>query len=1158
MSNVQQLPKDAVPDFRLRPLPGIIRHVLFASAGALLVQGATLERALAGPQGGNVAAGQGQINTPNATTTVVQQQSHSLVVNWQTFNVAKNELVQFNQPSASASVLNRVLNQTASQIFGSVNANGKVFLLNPSGVVIGKSARVNVGSLFMSSLDINDDDFMNGRYQFAKKDGSPAGAIINRGLIQAATGGSVTLVGEQVSNEGVIVADAGHVNLAAGRTATVDFNGDGLVHFEVDGEVLENASGADAAVSNSGEIRAEGGQVLLTASMASQVFDRAVNNSGLIRAGSIQKVGGKVTLNGFGGGVANTGTIDASGISGGQVRMVSDSVIEQFGTARADGSSGDGGLVHLASADTTLLGGDSLTSVRSDAGKGGLVEVLGERVGLLDNARVDASGTTGGGKVLLGGDYQGANADVQNAKRTYVGSGASIDVSAANNGDGGTAIVWGDEITRFYGSISGRGGEQGGNGGFAEVSGKHDLRFAGHVDLSAQSGQTGTLLLDPENIEIVADGTGGAESELDGAVGDDTFSHIYAFAEDPAATVLLEVSAVTDQLALTSVILQAHDDITVSEAVDVSGVGGAAGNALTLEAGDDILVSQSITLNGGALNLIAGSLSATATATVDGTVTINADMTAGSVAIDTSGDVTVATGVTVATSDNAAGDSGSIVIGTDAGTRIGGALTLTGTAELLTGAATVTDVATVQTGSISVFATGAVGGTGSMETGVATGTDTAADATDVTATSGAISVDSSANIAQLKATTGAADTDSTTDTDAAAVSGSVTLTGLGIGTTAAAAVTIDVAADANANTNETQGTLSLTSTSADAAGNITATMATNLNLGTVSNVFLTTAGTAQTIDLSAPTVSIATGGFSVGTDNLVLRATAGAIDDGTAGTGGDLLSAAILALSATTGIDVSTATGSIAATTTGASDAIFIENTGALNVNDAADTLGLTAGDAIVSNDGDITVSATGGSLTVTEDIAAGTASVALTTTGGTSHILGAGGTASTSNGATGLVLNAGGGVGVGGALNSALSGTGLLSITTVGTTTDGNVTVIEANALPIANVAVATDGSAQTISLTASSGDVTLGAANIGDAADDLSLTSTLGEVAGGAGVATANVLSLSAATGIGVSAALSTATGSIGAATTAGNIDIDNAFATTTTVTALTTAGA
>jgi filamentous hemagglutinin family protein len=145
MSKVRQFPEDAAPDFRLRPLPGGIRHALFASAGALLVQGATLEQVQAGPQGGNVAAGQGQINTPNATTTVVQQQSHSLVVNWQTFNVAKNELVQFNQPSASASVLNRVMNQTPSQIFGSVNANGKVFLLNPSGVVIGKSARVNVG-----------------------------------------------------------------------------------------------------------------------------------------------------------------------------------------------------------------------------------------------------------------------------------------------------------------------------------------------------------------------------------------------------------------------------------------------------------------------------------------------------------------------------------------------------------------------------------------------------------------------------------------------------------------------------------------------------------------------------------------------------------------------------------------------------------------------------------------------------------------------------------------------------------------------------------------------------------------------------------------------------------------------------------------------------
>ena len=116
---------------------------------------------------------------------------------------------------------------------------------------------------------------------------------------------------------------------------------------------------------------------------------------------------------------------------------------------------------------------------------GGTVKLLGEKVGLFDGARVDASGSAGGGEVLVGGNFQGKGPE-PNAKRTYVDANARITADATRSGDGGRVIVWADEVTGFYGDISARGGSESGDGGFVEVSGKNSLEFRGTVDLSCR------------------------------------------------------------------------------------------------------------------------------------------------------------------------------------------------------------------------------------------------------------------------------------------------------------------------------------------------------------------------------------------------------------------------------------------------------------------------------------------------------------------------------------------------------------------------------------------------------------------------------------------------------------------------------------------------
>ena len=136
-------------------------------------------------------------------------------------------------------------------------------------------------------------------------------------------------------------------------------------------------------------------------------------------------------------------------------------------------------------------------------------------MGLLDAARVDASGANGGGEVLVGGGQQGKDPSVPNAQAVYFGPAAGIAADATSAGDGGRIILWSDQATRAYGSLSARGGADGGNGGFVETSGGWlDARPA-RIDTSAPRGTTGTWLLDPYNIVIGNLATdGGFDAEL--------------------------------------------------------------------------------------------------------------------------------------------------------------------------------------------------------------------------------------------------------------------------------------------------------------------------------------------------------------------------------------------------------------------------------------------------------------------------------------------------------------------------------------------------------------------------------------------------------------------------------------------------------------------
>jgi len=114
------------------------------------------------PTGLNVVAGQATASTPTANNMRINQATDKAVLNWQSFSIGVGKSVQFVQPSASSVALNRVVGSEASSIYGSLSANGQVFLINPAGVMFAPGAQVNVGGLVVSSLAISNEDFMAG------------------------------------------------------------------------------------------------------------------------------------------------------------------------------------------------------------------------------------------------------------------------------------------------------------------------------------------------------------------------------------------------------------------------------------------------------------------------------------------------------------------------------------------------------------------------------------------------------------------------------------------------------------------------------------------------------------------------------------------------------------------------------------------------------------------------------------------------------------------------------------------------------------------------------------------------------------------------------------------------------------------------------------
>jgi len=514
--------------------------------------------------------------------------------------------------------------------------------------------------------------------------------------------GKAGLAGAAVVNEGIIrVADAGYAVLAAPE------------------------------VRNSGVVEARLGRVVLA---GAERFTLDLAGDGLLRFEIPAEMAGRVL---------NDGTI-----TGAQVLM----------TARAarDGLAGvinAGGLVEATAAREVdgriLIGGEGVETDVSGTlrAQGGTIDVLGDKV-TLTGATVDASGPADGGAVRIGGDFQGQG-DLHRSQATRIDAGSRVMADGAA-GDGGRIIIWSDGRTVHEGAVSARGAV---DGGFAEVSGKGSLRFAGTADLAGGAGgKAGELLLDPTNITI------GATADINGdsTSGDDLndAGDLDSTGDQGAVNSLITASAITTLLnSGTSVTLAASDDITITSSIAKNAGTGAT---LTLNAGQDISFASGIGVSSssGALSMSfnAGrSFAATggSFSSNGGSVTVTATGTGAATGVSLSG-ASFSTGSGALSLTGTGSGSGVSLSGNSTLTSGSGALSVTGTAQGGTSDAVGIRLAsggsgaiTASSGNVTLTGTGA-GNAGSDNYGVVTsgGFSVAAGSGDlsVTATGGSGSV----------------------------------------------------------------------------------------------------------------------------------------------------------------------------------------------------------------------------------------------------------------------------------------------------------------------------------------------------------------------------------------------------------------------------------
>ncbi len=476
----------------------------------------------AAPSGLDIDAGNVVVSGLGTATVDINNFNQHAIVNWDSFSIQQGETARFNQ-GANAAILNRVITNNPTEIYGRLEASqGSVFLLNPNGVLVGAGGVVDVaGMMTMSTLDVDDADFRNGGdMQFT---GSSNTGITNFGTISSA-GGDVVLMGGFVDNKSggqigalngtVAIGSGGDIILHEGGGTRIsvrgasDYEGTGIDNQgEVRGASVEMKAHGNVyalAINNGGAVRATGanrsnGRVRLMASGGSSNINLGQGSNIVARAGV---EGGSVEVKSVGGSVAVDGGIDAVGATeGGDIVIAAAAVTQAAGSVVSVSGGQSAGTVAVDAVDTVTLAG--AIQAEGIGGAGGEVTVTANRIVINDGADLSANGATTGGRIRVGGDFQGVDTGLREADSLRVEAGAKLSADSLG-GDAGTVIAWANQDTIFVGEVSAAARGAVGNGGLIEVSGKQFLYFDGIAAAHSIGGKAGTVLFDPGDVIVGA------------------------------------------------------------------------------------------------------------------------------------------------------------------------------------------------------------------------------------------------------------------------------------------------------------------------------------------------------------------------------------------------------------------------------------------------------------------------------------------------------------------------------------------------------------------------------------------------------------------------------------------------------------------------------
>ncbi|MDP4836891.1 MAG: filamentous hemagglutinin N-terminal domain-containing protein, partial [Burkholderiales bacterium] len=337
------------------------------------------------PTGGSVASGQATI-VESASKLQINQATQQAIINWKTFNIGTNATVNFTQPNASALAVNRVTGGSPTKILGNLTANGRVMLINSAGMYFSKTAKIDVGTLVASTGKIADQNLIDNNFAFDFD--SDSGTIVNEGTIRA---DQVAMLSPNITNQGTISSSVGDTVLASGQRITVNLNNSDRIGVAI------SETDLNTLIENQGAIESAG-TITIKASAMQSLVDKTINTPG--SANQLVADNGVIRL------VSSTGSLKAK-------QVIVDA--------------GDNGAAYV----------NGSIDVSNANGQGGQIEVTGQAVTLDSTANLDASGATGGGKILVGGDWQGSG-ETRQAITTTIKSGATLNASATEMGDGGT------------------------------------------------------------------------------------------------------------------------------------------------------------------------------------------------------------------------------------------------------------------------------------------------------------------------------------------------------------------------------------------------------------------------------------------------------------------------------------------------------------------------------------------------------------------------------------------------------------------------------------------------------------------------------------------------------------------------------------------------